>query len=108
MHDDTTAGDANLVTAAGLYDLCWCDDMRYQCDLPDMASFRVYVGRVTVRGVYPQVAESGLSRPRAAAGANFWRRGMGQFPRTCKLRGPSGVTVGSTYISCFRHFCSIR
>ena len=24
---------------------------------------------------------------------------MGQFPRKCKLRGPSGVTVGSTYIS---------
>ena len=25
---------------------------------------------------------------------------MGQFPRKCKLRGPSGVTVGSAYINC--------
>ena len=24
---------------------------------------------------------------------------MGRFPRKCKLRGPSGVTVGSAYIS---------
>ena len=36
---------------------------------------------------------------RAAAGraellANFGRRGMGRIPRKCKLRGPSGVTVG--------------
>ena len=37
------------------------------------------------------------SSRRAAAGraellANFWRRGMGRFPRKCKLRGPCGVT----------------
>ena len=25
---------------------------------------------------------------------------MGRFPRKCKLRGPSGVTVGSAYINC--------
>ena len=25
---------------------------------------------------------------------------MGQFPRKCELRGPSGVTVGSAYINC--------
>ena len=39
------------------------------------------------------VAESGR-RPSGAACANSGRRGMGQFPRKCKLRGPSGVTVG--------------
>ena len=41
-------------------------------------------------------------RPQAARSCEltFWRRGMGQFPRKCKLRGPSGVTVGSAYINC--------
>ena len=41
---------------------------------------------------------SGLSRPGAAAGANFWRRGMGRIPRKCKLRGPCGITYGTLWV----------
>ena len=40
------------------------------------------------------VAESGLSRPRAAACANSGRRGMGRLPRKWKPRGPCGDPVG--------------
>ena len=45
------------------------------------------------------------SRRAAACGraqllANSWRRGMGQFPRKCKLRGPCGVTVRLLWGNC--------
>ena len=40
----------------------------------------------------------GLTRPRAAACANFWRRGMGRFPRKCKLRGPCGYPKGTLWV----------
>ena len=39
---------------------------------------------------FSKVAESGRKRPRAAACANSGRRGIGRFPRKCKLRGPCG------------------
>ena len=48
--------------------------------------------------------EDDLSSRRAAAGRAellaIWRRGMGRFPRKCKLRGPSRYPVHSLYIPC--------
>ena len=57
-------------------------------------SVGLYLMQLARRGEVLQIAESGLGRPHAAACANSGRRGMGRFPRKCKLRGPCGVACG--------------
>ena len=68
-----------------------------------LSTGRVREDRVRTRPDSEDVAESGRLRPSGAASKLFWRCGMGQFPRKCRLRGPSRVTsrypAGTLYIS---------